>query len=171
MHTEILLLLAGLLMLSAAGCVSLPADRLSSAIEKQELSDHIHFLAQPALKGRKPKSWESATVRKYLKDRFASYGLVPWAGAKGYEQPFGYGTNVIGVLEGSDPNLADEIVILSAHYDHVGKTKNGVLLGASDNASGVAALLEIAEQFSLAKQRPKRSICLRSPTRAMALLR
>jgi len=146
----------------ATGCVSIPQEHLSQAIETQELSDHVHFLAQPALKGRKPKTWESATVRQYLKNRFKAYGLVPWPSSKGYEQPFGFGTNVIGVLPGADPNLADEIVILSAHYDHVGKTKKGVLLGACDNASGVAALLEIAEQFALCEKRPKRPICFAS---------
>jgi len=84
---------------------------------------------------------------------------VPWGEAKGYEQSFGYGTNVIGILPGSDLNLADEIVILSAHYDHLGKRKKGIYHGASDNASGVAVLLEMAERFSLAEQKPKRSVC------------
>jgi len=162
MRKEILLALSALCILSIMGCVSIPKERLSPAIETQELSDHVHFLAQPALKGRKPKTWESATVRRYLKDRFEAYGLVPWGDSKSYEQPFGFGTNVIGVLPGSDPNLADEFVILAAHYDHVGKTKEGVLLGACDNASGVAALLEIAEQLSFAKEKPKRSICFAS---------
>jgi len=159
---ELLLVLSALYLVSAAGCVSIPHEELSQAIGTEELSGHVHFLAQPALKGRKPKTWESATVRRYLKNRFEAYGLVPWPGVKSYEQPFGFGTNVIGVLPGVDPNLADEIVILAAHYDHVGKTKNGVLLGACDNASGVATLLEIAEQLSLAKERPKRSVCFAS---------
>jgi hypothetical protein len=148
--------------MTATGCVSIPHEHLSGAIEIQELSDHVHFLAQPALKGRKPKTWESAIVRKYLKNRFEAYGLVPWSGTKAYEQPFGFGTNFIGVLPGADPNLSDEIVILSAHYDHVGKTKKGVLLGACDNASGVAALLEIAEYLNMSASRPRRSICFAS---------
>ncbi|MFC1676032.1 M28 family peptidase [Planctomycetota bacterium] len=149
-------------LLGLVGCVSVPDERLSHAIETCELSDHVEFLAQPGLKGRKPKSWESVTARKYLKDRFQAYGLLPWSSAKGYEQSFGFGTNVIGVLPGGDPALADEIVILSAHYDHVGKTKQGVLLGACDNASAVAVLLEIAEQLSLDKNRPRRSVCFAS---------
>jgi len=179
------------LLVSLAGCVSIPQEELSPAIETQELSDHVHFLAQPALKGRKPKTRQSATVRRYLKDRFEAYGLVPWPGEKGYEdasvistseapsshvkagsairktsfgaglyeQSFGLGTNVIGTLPGSDPNLVNEIVILAAHYDHLGKDKKGIYHGASDNASGVAVLLEIAEQLSMAKQKPKRSVC------------
>lgn len=147
---------------SITGCVSIPREGLSSAIETQELSDHVHFLAQPALKGRKPRTWESATVRQYLKSRFRDYGLVPWGQAKGYEQSFGYGTNVIGILPGSDPNLADETVILSAHYDHLGKGKKGIYHGACDNASGLSVLLEIAEKLALSEKRPKRSICFAS---------
>jgi len=158
----ILTVLLSLCLGLMTGCVSIPQEGLSPAIETQELSKHVHFLAQPGLKGRKPRTWESATVRKYLKNRFETYGLVPWADTKGYEQPFGFGTNVIGVLPGSDPNLANEIVILAAHYDHLGKLKKGIYHGASDNASGVAVLLEIAEQFSMSEQKPKRSVCFAS---------
>jgi hypothetical protein len=162
MRKKILFILLALCLAEVTGCVSIPREKLSYAIEIRELSDHVHFLAQPALKGRKPKSWESTTVRKYLKSRFVAYGLVPWANRKGYELPFGFGTNVIGVLPGSDPNLAKEIVILAAHYDHLGKGKKGIYHGACDNASGVAALLEIAEHLSISPDRPKRSICFAS---------
>ena len=162
MQKRLLVTLLCLYLMIVTGCVSIPHEHFSKAIEIQELSDHVHFLAQPALKGRKPKTWESATVRRYLKDRFEAYGLVAWLSGQGYEQPFGFGTNVIGILPGSDQNLADEIVILAAHYDHLGKTKKGVLLGACDNASGVAVLLEIAEQLALYKKRPKRTICFAS---------
>ncbi len=74
-------------------------------------------------------------------------------------------SNVIGVLEGSDPDLKDEYVILSAHYDHVGHgvrgdnpgtTVDSIFNGARDNAIGVAAVLGAADYLS--KNRPKRSI-------------
>ena len=65
--------------------------------------------------------------------------------------------NVVGVLRGSDPQLADEYVVIGAHYDHVGvDTRGRVGLGADDNASGVAGLLEIAEAFG--ESPPRRSI-------------
>ena len=143
MQKRLLVALLCFCLMIVTGCVSIPHEQLSRAIEIQELSDHVHFLAQPALKGRKPKTWESATARQYLKSRFEAYGLIPWTNCKGYEQPFGFGTNVIGVLPGVNPNLADEIVIVSAHYDHLGKGKKGIYHGACDNASGVAALLEL----------------------------
>ncbi|MHC4456281.1 MAG: M28 family metallopeptidase [Planctomycetota bacterium] len=151
-----------LLYLQMIGCMSIPPEHLSCAITKDELSDHVHFLAQPALGGRKPGTWQSATARKYLKNRFDTYGMVPWAQRKGYEQSFGFGTNVIGVLPGTDPDLADEIVIIAAHYDHLGRTKDGLCLGACDNASGVAVLLEIAEQMALSNKRSRRPVCFAS---------
>ncbi len=65
--------------------------------------------------------------------------------------------NVVAVLPGSDPGLADEYIVLGAHYDHIGvDTRGRIGYGADDNASGVAALLEIAE--ALAKNPPRRSI-------------
>jgi len=150
--------------LSLSGCVSLPLplEQLSAPVETTELRQHVNFLAQPALKGREAGSWESATVREYLAGRFADYGLLPWPGVQTYAQDFAFGTNMIAILPGTDPDLADEIVILSAHYDHLGKGRKGVYPGACDNASGVAALLEIAEQMTLAGKPPKRTVCFAS---------
>lgn len=71
--------------------------------------------------------------------------------------------NVIGVLEGSDPILKNEYVILTAHSDHIGISQYSVMKdkinnGAMDNASGVSTLLEIAYELHAANKRPKRSI-------------
>jgi hypothetical protein len=142
-----------------AGCVSIGPECVSEQVETDELSAHVQFLAQPALKGRKPKTRGSTLARRYIGSRFESYGLAPWGQAKRFAQPFALGTNMIGVLPGADPNLAQEFVIVSAHYDHLGKTDKGTCLGASDNASGVATLLEIAERLALEPNRPRRSIC------------
>jgi len=69
------------------------------------------------------------------------------------------GKNVIAIVEGSDPVLKNECVVLTAHYDHLGVDKNGeVFNGADDNGSGTVALLEIAEAFTKMKTKPKRSI-------------
>ena len=69
------------------------------------------------------------------------------------------GNNVIGVIEGRDPILKNECVVLSAHYDHLGMSYNGeVFNGADDDGSGTVALLEIAEAFAKMNKKPKRSI-------------
>ncbi|MFC1514185.1 M28 family peptidase [candidate division KSB1 bacterium] len=64
--------------------------------------------------------------------------------------------NVLAVLEGSDDNLKDEYVVICAHHDHLGIRNGSIIAGADDNASGTAALLEIAQAMLLEK--PKRSI-------------
>jgi hypothetical protein len=67
--------------------------------------------------------------------------------------------NVLGLLEGTDKK--DEVVVLTAHYDHIGVIDGSIHFGADDDGSGTAALLELAEAFSLAAQngyRPRRSI-------------
>lgn len=70
------------------------------------------------------------------------------------------GKNVVAIIEGSDPVLKNECVVLSAHYDHVGVNGDEVYNGADDNGSGIVALLEIAEAFQSMKKKPKRSIVL-----------
>ena len=71
--------------------------------------------------------------------------------------------NVVGILEGSDPQLKNTYIVYSAHIDHVGvgapdASGDSIYNGADDDASGTTAVLEIAQAFSSMKQRPKRSI-------------
>lgn len=70
--------------------------------------------------------------------------------------------NVIGLLPGSDAKLRDEVVIMMAHLDHVGRRPpvNGddIVNGAMDNAAGVATLLEVARAFSSSSVKPRRSL-------------
>ena len=69
--------------------------------------------------------------------------------------------NIVGLIEGADPLLRDEWIIVCAHYDHKGTTAAGIFNGADDDASGVAGVLEIAEAYARAAERgqhPKRSI-------------
>ena len=71
------------------------------------------------------------------------------------------GVNVLGFIEGIDPARKDEIVVITAHYDHLGTRGNDIYFGADDNASGTSAVLEIAQAFSEAKingEGPARSV-------------
>ena len=68
--------------------------------------------------------------------------------------------NVAGLVEGTDPVLRNEIMIVSAHYDHDGESNGQIWYGADDDGSGVAALLELAEAFGNGKAKPPRSILL-----------
>lgn len=75
------------------------------------------------------------------------------------EKKSGDSYNVIGILDGTDPALKNEAIVIGAHYDHLGRGGQGSLAansteihhGADDNASGVAALIELARQFSQSK--------------------
>ena len=74
--------------------------------------------------------------------------------------------NVIGILDGSDPELKNEVIVIGAHYDHLGLGGEGSLAprsgeihhGADDNASGTAGMLELARYFGAQIPRPKRSL-------------
>jgi Zn-dependent M28 family amino/carboxypeptidase len=67
-------------------------------------------------------------------------------------------SNVMGLLEGKNPELKDEVIIVGAHYDHVGDDVDMPYRGANDNASGVAVLLEIARLWHETGYRPERSV-------------
>jgi len=66
--------------------------------------------------------------------------------------------NVLGKLDGSDPALKDEYVVYTAHWDHFGRTADGIFHGAEDDALGCAALIEMARSFTKVAVPPKRSI-------------
>ena len=77
-------------------------------------------------------------------------------------------SNVVGVIEGSDPALKGEYIVLSAHLDHVGTSEpvngDGINNGALDNAGGIATLLEVARGFRESGDPPKRSILITAVT-------
>jgi Zn-dependent M28 family amino/carboxypeptidase len=68
------------------------------------------------------------------------------------------GRNVVALLEGSDPTLKSQAVLVTAHHDHMGMANGHIYNGADDNGSGVAGLLEIAKAFVQGKVHPKRSV-------------
>ena len=65
---------------------------------------------------------------------------------------FFFGKNVLGFIEGSDPELKSEIIVITAHYDHIGIIDGKIHNGADDNATGTSALLEVAAAFQRAKE-------------------
>ncbi|MBK9390645.1 MAG: M28 family peptidase [Bacteroidetes bacterium] len=67
--------------------------------------------------------------------------------------------NIAGYVEGSDPVLKNEVVVFSGHYDHIGGTGSKVNPGADDDASGCAALLEMAQAFGSLKRNPPELYC------------
>ena len=118
-------------------------------------------------------------VSRQLSKAAGSYGLAALPDANivpVVEYSFNFSTdvtrrespsfNVVGILPGSDPKLKDEAIVIGAHYDHLGRGGEGSLApregdihhGADDNASGVAALIELARMFSSQNPKPRRTI-------------
>lgn len=138
-----------------------------SLIQVEPLQRHVNYLAGPELKGRgSPESRQEAA--KYLVRRFKQLDLKPIFGSSYAQEVPGpvredgtkpiWGMNVGALLEGSDPKLKDEIVILGVHYDHLGEHNGKIYPGADDNASSVAMMLEVARQLSSETTRPSRSV-------------
>ncbi len=134
----------------------------------ERLRTHLDFLAADSLDGRGLGTAGKQKAALYIAESFRNAGLAPFD--DDYFQEFFIrismanmtGTNVIGVLEGSDPELKKEYIVLGAHYDHVGyEMKNGqrvVYNGADDNASGTAGLMELVRILSGRRAELKRSI-------------
>jgi len=139
-----------------------------SALSMERVRADVDLLASDEWAGRVPGSPGHALAADWLGEQMEASGLEPLAG--GYEvshtlditrqrrmlneagdvvdAPFGelQGRQFLGLLPGPAPLLADEYIVLMAHYDHLGVTANGnVYNGAFDNATAVAALLELAQ--------------------------
>ena len=147
------------------------AELLSAAhasIEADAAGRHVAALADDAFEGREGGSRGGRAAGAYIMDALAKTGLEPVGDGGGYGQQFGGMRNILGLLRGRDPQLAREVIVVGAHYDHVGYGNQDnsygpfgfVHNGADDNASGVAGLLELAEALGHLPERPRRSILL-----------
>ena len=170
--------------------ISLSQDNLKYAntININDLYDHINILASDSLEGRETGKPGQKMAAAYIANHFKEIGIPPYK-RKTYFQKFKVkskrhvckcddcdltffkrvfksnqiirGENVLGFIEGSD--LKEELIIITAHYDHLGKHDSLIFNGADDDASGVAGAMEIAEAFMLAKKDgkgPRRSILI-----------
>jgi hypothetical protein len=169
------------ILLCTCACLAVLVGPLlaQGVIEPPKLIDDIRFLSADRLQGRMTGSPGADTAAAYLARRFSQVGLQPAAG--GWFQSFIVGRdapaprqahtgtlvgkNVIGILPGRDPVLRTQAIILGAHYDHLGLGGFGSLdpdstgkvhNGADDNASGAAALIQVAAR--LAASPPARTV-------------
>jgi len=149
-----------------------------ATITQGELSAHVKFLSSDEFKGRESGTPEGDRTAKYVADLFKEYGLKPLGDGQGAERRFHQkfrlpdgreASNLIGMIEGTDPAKKKECLVIGAHHDHVGlghfgsKDSGGegqIHNGADDNASGTASLLELAQAFVAAPAR--RSLVLMS---------
>jgi len=151
-------LLAAVLTIAAAPPVAI-TDAQRTVLERisaQSLEGHLWFIASDLLEGRATPSRGLDIAAEYIAAQFRRAGLEP-AGDNGYFQ-MGAAKNVAGILRGSDPQLRDTCVVLSAHYDHLGVRGDQIYNGANDDGSGTVSVIEIASVLAEMNPRPKRSI-------------
>ena len=135
-----------------------------SDVDAASLLADVRALSDPAMQGRQVDTPGAKLARDYLLQRFRDLGLEPLAG--GFEQPFTFmpgrgirfwrakfweqrqlvsGVNLLGRIRGSiEP---ESVILVTAHYDHLGVRRGQIYPGADDNASGVAAMLAVARYF------------------------
>jgi hypothetical protein len=127
--------------------------------------DVLRRLSDDAMGGRATGSEGSLGARDLIRERMADIGLQPFDGD--WFQAFRYGrfddeggvregVNVVGWLAGREP--ATPFIVVSAHYDHLGIRDGAIYNGADDNASGVAAMLALAQAWSAPDDRPVHNV-------------
>lgn len=157
-------------------------SNLSDEISADDIAEYITFLASEELNGREAGTADEAKAANYIADLFRDFGLEPAGDDQTFFQEFTINTsilnnphstdttgekrlskNVAGIVRGTGDS--EEIIILGAHYDHLGYGEFGSLYrgdtprihnGADDNASGTAGLIELAQYFG--KNRPATDI-------------
>jgi Zn-dependent M28 family amino/carboxypeptidase len=164
------------LLLIFGSCTSEePSTGTTSDISSLDVQTHINYLASDDMNGRETGTAEEAKAANYIADLFRDYGLEPAGERDTYFQEFTVNMsvlenphatdgdsetkkrlskNVAAMLQGTSDS--EELIIIGAHYDHLGLGEFGSLSssdstihnGADDNASGTAGLLELAEYFS-----------------------
>ncbi|RMA78366.1 M28 family metallopeptidase [Flavobacterium weaverense] len=143
-----------------------------NSITADELKTHLYIVASDEMEGRETGSEGQKKAGVYLIDQYKKDGISFPAAATNFYQhiPAAFlnakrnenlpdSENIWAYIEGLEkPN---EVLVISAHYDHVGTKKGKIYNGADDDGSGTVALLEIAQAFQMAKKAghgPKRSI-------------
>lgn len=141
--------------------VTIPADSLKK---------HVYFLASDSLEGRGLSTPSGVIAANYIANYFEQVGIEPVG--ENYLHPFYtrygvtmlIGNNVVGIIEGADPELKDEYIVLGAHFDHIAykfvEGEKVVYNGADDNATGTSSLIEIGRELVKHKSKLKRSIII-----------
>lgn len=156
-----------------------PAGAVAQAgkISEQSVRKHMQALASDEMRGRGSATADELAAAKYIAAQLKLFKIEPAGDNGDYLQAAKFmrrqrgvpdatpteavTTNVIGILRGNDPRLAKETVLLSAHLDHLGVGRevagDNIYNGADDDASGVTAVLELAEALG-AGPRPRRTV-------------
>lgn len=146
---------------SAQAPANQPSGHAATTVDAaggERLMDAVTILAAPEMEGRRTGTPGGAKARAWVAGALKATGLPP--AATRYELPFQFtsragasqeGVNLAAMCRGTEPTLP--VIVVSAHYDHLGIRDGSTYPGADDNASGVAALLEVARRCRQAPYR------------------
>ncbi|NOR28291.1 MAG: M28 family peptidase [Lutibacter sp.] len=144
------------------------ATLFANTITTNDLKEHLYNIASKEFEGRETGEDGQKLAAEYLKNFYIAQSIASPYGGTDYFQAIptehlrpelNPSENVVAFIEGNE--FPEEIVVISAHYDHLGINGDAIYYGADDNGSGTSAILEIAEAFQqavLAGDGPKRSI-------------
>lgn len=143
-----------------------------NSITEAELKTHLYVVASDSMEGRQTGSIGQKRAGNYLIKQYKKNQIEAPVGASDYYQKIASeflqtrggakleaSENICAFIKGTEK--PEEIIVISAHYDHIGARKNAIFYGADDNATGTVALLEIAQAFKKAQLDgfgPKRSV-------------
>jgi acetylornithine deacetylase/succinyl-diaminopimelate desuccinylase-like protein len=154
--------------------------KYANSITTKDLKEYLYVLASDSMQGRETGTTGQRSAANYIANFFKEIGIPPYK-YNTYFQKFKVrnvrrygkwkkqsnkkyikGENIIGYIEGTD--LKDELLVITAHYDHLGTKKDSLIYnGADDNGSGTSSIMEIAQAFMLAKKEgkgPRRSVLI-----------
>ncbi|MGS2737639.1 M20/M25/M40 family metallo-hydrolase [Sinomicrobium sp. M5D2P17] len=136
--------------LNAQAVEAVAAFRVNAA----DVQGTLEFLASDELEGRDSGSPGIEKAAQYIEKVFADHQVKPYFTSyrdtlDNFKEP---AFNIVGYVEGNDPGLKEEFIIIGAHYDHIGIQEQGegddvIANGANDNASGTTGVLELAKYF------------------------
>lgn len=135
---------------------------LSAQTRKERLTEHVYYFASDSLQGRGSGTVYALKAAEYIVNEFEAMGLKPLY-SDWYHRFTKNGTdydNVVAVIEGNDPVLKNQYIVLGAHFDHLGVKNDKIYNGADDNASGSAAIIEIARFLNAHRDQLKRSVVI-----------
>ena len=165
-----MLLFLVLIIFSITDCLAQKKNEI--IVTAPELKEWITYLASDEMRGRANGSPEMKTAAYWIAKKFNENGVKPIIPDSGFMQNYAFTSrqqsvkerNVIGIIEGTDPSLKDQYIVLSAHFDHIGirhgLKPDSINNGADDNAAGTCTVIGIAKTLSLSKVKPGRSIIL-----------
>lgn len=173
----LLLVAAAAVFFAPAGIIAQGA-KTATIVTEQSVRNYMEALASDDMRGRGSATADELAAAKYIASQLKALKIEPAGDNGDYLQTVKFArrargapadaagvemttTNVLGIIRGSDPKIAKETILLSAHLDHLGVRANlpgdNIFNGADDDASGVTAVLELAQALA-AGAKPKRTI-------------